>query len=110
MVTFSVVLAVPTRQRCVEVPPLVIAGARPTAAGRLTQTVGVVDSPVQGDERLGIVEFRSRLLEFALVRLKGGIERRVLLDVFEEVRVKPRLLAQRLVALLVGLRAQGLVW
>ncbi len=69
----------------------------------LVLPVGVIDAAIEGDEILWVVEGSSELLEFTIVYLKSGIQRRVILDILDIIRIEPGALIEGFVALLVSL-------
>jgi hypothetical protein len=99
---------VSSRKRCVEIPAVVFASVADTRWWFIAP-IGVIDATVEGDEILWVVELSSDLLEFPLVGLKSGIQRWVILDSFQLIRIDPRCLVERFVALLESLGSQWLV-
>jgi hypothetical protein len=97
------------RQGCIEIPALVVFTSSAGATGRRPQPIRVVRASVEGDQIFRVVELCTGLLEFAFVHLKRGIERGVLLDVFEEIRIDAGGLVERFVALLERFCAQWFV-
>jgi hypothetical protein len=76
---------------------------------RLSEPIGVVHIPLEGDEIFRVVELRPGLLEFTFVRLKRRIGRGVQLDPFDKTRIDPGALIERFVALFERFCAQWFV-
>jgi hypothetical protein len=97
------------RDGCIKIPALIVSTSRARENRRLSESIRVVNTAFEGNESLRIIKLSPGFLELPLVQPKGAIERRVSLDVFDEIRIDPGVFIESFVALLEGFRAQWLV-